>query len=57
MTETDSQRECVYCRAIADLVADEFIEELWYCRACLARRDEHRDIIAAGCDAEDPTYE
>lgn len=57
MVEAGNQRECVYCGAATDLVADEFIEELWYCRACLARRDEHRDIIAEGCDAEDPTYE
>jgi hypothetical protein len=53
----NEQAECVYCGAVADLVADEEIETLWYCRRCLARRDEHRDLIAGGCDADDPSYE
>ncbi len=57
MERADEHRACVYCSATDDLVADEHIEELWYCRPCLARRDEHRDIIARGCDADDPSYE
>lgn len=53
----EEQRECVYCGAREELVADEHMEALWYCRACLARREEHRAIIAEGCEDEDPSFE
>jgi len=49
--------QCVYCGASVDLVADEHIEALWYCRPCLTRRLEHQFLVEEGCDSDDPSHE
>ncbi len=48
---------CVYCGAEDDLTADEHLEEVWYCKPCLGRRDSHQKIIDHGFDDEEPTYD
>lgn len=57
MEEKGRGAHCVYCGATEELVPDEHLQELWYCSACLARRDAHQELIDQGLDDEDPTYE
>ncbi|MCB1163358.1 MAG: hypothetical protein R3C71_02570 [Candidatus Krumholzibacteriia bacterium] len=57
MEEKGRGAHCVYCGATEELVPDEHLQELWYCSACLARRDAHQELIDHGLDDEDPTYE
>lgn len=57
MSAGETRPHCVYCGSTEDLVADEHLEELWYCRPCLKRRDEHQEIIDHGFEDEDPTFE
>ncbi len=51
------ERSCVYCGAPDELVADEHLDEVWYCKSCLKRRKAHQEIIDHGFDDEEPRYE
>jgi len=48
---------CVFCGAEKDLVADEEMEEVWYCTDCLKKRDEHQEVIDYGFEDEEPQHE
>ena len=48
------QPKCVYCGAAEDLVADEDLEDLYYCRSCLEKHQRHERQIAERGEAEPP---
>lgn len=45
---------CVYCGAGEDLVPDENVEELFYCRTCLDKHIRHGQQITERGEAEPP---
>jgi len=45
---------CVYCGATEDLVADENLADLHYCRVCLDKHVRHREQITERGEAEPP---
>jgi hypothetical protein len=57
MCEKKTTPSCVYCGVTEDLVADEHLEEVWYCKPCFGRRDAHQEIIDHGFDDEEPTHD
>jgi len=48
------QVKCVYCGATDDLVADQDLEELFYCRSCLDKHLRHGEQISERGEAEPP---
>jgi hypothetical protein len=53
MTDTE-QPTCVYCGTMDDLVADEELEDLHYCRTCLEKHLRHDQQIEERGEAEPP---
>lgn len=53
MTDTE-QPTCVYCGTTDDLVADEDLEDLHYCRTCLEKHLRHNQQIEERGEAEPP---
>jgi len=45
---------CIYCGATEDLVPDENMEDLYYCRTCLDKHLRHRQQISDRGEAEPP---
>lgn len=48
------QAKCVYCGATDDLVPDQDLEDLFYCRSCLEKHLRHGEQIAERGEAEPP---
>ncbi len=48
------QAKCVYCGATEDLVPDQDLEDLFYCRSCLEKHLRHGEQIAERGEAEPP---
>jgi late competence protein required for DNA uptake (superfamily II DNA/RNA helicase) len=46
------ERACYRCGAEEDLVADENVEGVWICRACLARVEVQNELIRRGLEDE-----
>ncbi len=57
MSNRSEMEHCVFCGAEKDLVADEEMEEVWYCTDCLKKRDEHQEVIDYGFEDEEPQHE
>jgi hypothetical protein len=45
---------CVYCGATDDLVADQDLEDLYYCQTCLEKHVRHGQQIEERGEAEPP---
>jgi len=45
---------CVYCGATGDLVPDENVEDLFYCRTCLDKHIRHGQQITERGEPESP---
>jgi hypothetical protein len=48
------QATCVYCGTTEDLVPDENVEDLFYCRTCLDKHIRHGQQITERGEAEPP---